>query len=67
MTLPALEAVRENFPGAHITVLAKPWVAPIFEDHPAVDHVLVYDKGNTSRDRFCRDVWNSPTDSKRAL
>ncbi|MCF8127107.1 MAG: lipopolysaccharide heptosyltransferase II [Deltaproteobacteria bacterium] len=49
MTLPALEAVRENFPGAHITVLAKPWVAPIFEDHPAVDHVLVYDKGNTTR------------------
>ncbi len=49
MTLPALEAVRENFPGAHITLLAKPWVAPLFESHPAVDRVLVYDKGNTSR------------------
>ncbi len=54
MTLPALEAVRENFPGGHITVLAKPWVAPIFEDHPAVDHVLVYEKGNTSRAAFAR-------------
>jgi len=52
MTLPALAAVRENFPGAHLTVLAKPWVAPIFEDHPAVDHVLVYEKGNTARAAF---------------
>ena len=46
MTLPALEAVRENFPGRDITVLAKPWVAPLFENHPAVDHVLVFDKGH---------------------
>jgi heptosyltransferase-2 len=52
MTLPALDAVRENFPGAHITVLAKPWVAPIFQNHPAVDHVLVYDKGNTAKAAF---------------
>jgi len=49
MTLPALEAVRENFPGAHIAVLAKPWVAPLFENHPAVDHVLVFDKGKGTR------------------
>lgn len=52
MTLPALESVRENFPGAHITVLAKPWVAPIFEHHPAVDRVLVFDKGKGARDGF---------------
>ena len=25
MTLPALEAVRENFPGRYMAVLAKPW------------------------------------------
>jgi heptosyltransferase-2 len=52
MTLPALEAVRENFPGRHITVLAKPWVAPLFENHPAVDRVLVFDKGNGFRAGF---------------
>lgn len=50
MTLPALEAVRENFPGAHITVLSKPWVAPLFENHPAVDGVMVFDKGNGFRE-----------------
>ncbi len=44
MTLPALEAVRENFPSASITVLARPWVATVFENHPAVTHVLVYNK-----------------------
>jgi len=52
MTLPALEAVRENFPGRHITVLAKPWVAPLFENHPAVDRVLALDKGNGARAGF---------------
>jgi lipopolysaccharide heptosyltransferase II len=52
MTLPALEAVRESFPGRHITVLAKPWVAPLFEHHPAVDRVLVLDKGNGFRAGF---------------
>ncbi|MFP4085571.1 MAG: lipopolysaccharide heptosyltransferase II [Desulfobacteraceae bacterium] len=44
MTLPALEAVRENFPESNITVLAKPWVAPIFEGHPAINRVMVYKK-----------------------
>ncbi len=48
MTLPALQAVRENFPGAHISVVAKPWVSPLFENHPAVDRVMVFDKGTGS-------------------
>ena len=45
MTLPALEAVKENFPSASITVLAKPWVEPIFSKHPAVDRILTFRKG----------------------
>jgi heptosyltransferase-2 len=45
MTLPALEAVRENFPNSEITVLAKPWVASLYEAHPAVDAVLPFQKG----------------------
>ena len=44
MTLPALEAVRENFPHSTITVLARPWVAPLVESHPAVDKVMVFNK-----------------------
>jgi len=45
MTLPALEAVRDNFPSALITVLAKPWVLPLLESHPAVDAVIPLKKG----------------------
>lgn len=44
MTLPALEAVRENFPGSGITVLARPWVVPLVENHPAVDAALPFTK-----------------------
>ncbi len=46
MTLPALEAAGKCFPDAHITVLAKPWVAPLFEGHPVVDDVITYNPGS---------------------
>ena len=45
MTLPALDALRDTFPSRFIAVLAKPWVAPIYEHHPAVDRVLLLEKG----------------------
>ena len=45
MTTPAVRAIRQNFPGAHISMLAKPWVAPVFAHSPHVDDVLVYDSG----------------------
>ena len=45
MTLPALDALGENFPTAEIIVLAKPWVAPVYADHPAVSRVMIYRKG----------------------
>ena len=44
MTLPALEAIRENFPSSSISVLAKPWVVPLLENHPAVDDVILFRK-----------------------
>jgi len=46
MTMPALEAVRENFPESSITVLSKPWVVSLYENHPAVDKVIHFNKGN---------------------
>jgi heptosyltransferase-2 len=42
MSLPSLEAVRANFPGRKISVLAKPWVAPLYESYPVVDEVIHY-------------------------
>ena len=44
MTLPALEAVRECFPKSNISILAKPWVIPLFEAHPMVDEVIPIEK-----------------------
>jgi heptosyltransferase-2 len=43
MTTPAVRAIRKNFPHAHITLLAKPWVAPVFQYSPHVDHIMHYD------------------------
>ena len=43
MSTPALRAVRRAFPGARITLLAKPWVIPIFEKSPDIDEIMVYE------------------------
>jgi heptosyltransferase II len=42
MTTPAIRAIRRNFPSAHITLLAKPWVAPVFAHNPDIDAVMIY-------------------------
>lgn len=43
ITTPAIRAVRKNFPEAKISLLAKPWVAPIFYNNPYIDNILLYD------------------------
>ncbi|MBU0988307.1 MAG: lipopolysaccharide heptosyltransferase II [Proteobacteria bacterium] len=43
MTTPAVRSVRHNFPCAHISILVKPWVRPVFENSAHVDSVLTYD------------------------
>ena len=45
MTLPSLAAVRRAFPHAQITVLANPWVVSLLKNHPAVDRIMIIDKG----------------------
>ncbi len=42
MTTPVLRAVRKNYPDVHITILAKPWVAPVFYNNPNIDEILIY-------------------------
>jgi len=43
MSVPALRAVRERFPPAHIAVLAKPWVADLYRRESFADEVIAYD------------------------
>ncbi len=43
MTLPALAALGASCPQARITVLAKPWVAAVYQTSPVVNEVLAVD------------------------
>lgn len=43
MTLPALRSLKKAFPGAHIALLVKPWVAPLFEQNPDINEVTIYE------------------------
>ena len=65
MTTPAVRAIRHNFPGARISLLAKPWVAPVFAHSPHVDEIIVFDangrhKGFGGTIRLARDLRTPP-------
>jgi len=53
MSLPALRALRETSPGAHIAILAKPWVADLYRREPFCDELIPY----TSR--TLAEKWNA--------
>ena len=42
MSLPALRALRERFPQAHIAILAKPWVAGLYHRERFCDRLIPY-------------------------
>lgn len=42
MSLPAIRAIRERFPTAHIAILARPWVADLYARETAIDRVIPY-------------------------
>ncbi len=61
LTTPAIRAIRKNFPHSEITILAKPWVVPVFEENPHVDSIMIYEsnnrhKGWRGRLRLIRDI-----------
>jgi len=43
MSLPALEQLKTAFPKSHVCVLLRPWVRFVYEGHPAVDEILIYE------------------------
>lgn len=42
MSLPALAAVRRRHPRAHISILARPWVAGLYRAEPFADEIIPY-------------------------
>ena len=51
MSLPALRALRDHYPNAHIAVLALPWVADLYGREPFCDEVVAYPAGRGMRAR----------------
>jgi heptosyltransferase-2 len=43
MSLPALRALRDRFPRARISILAKPWVADLYGREPFCDQLIPYE------------------------
>jgi len=61
MTTPAVRAIRKRFPNSHVSLLAKPWVMPVFENSEHIDRLLIYDdkgrhKGIFGKFRLARDL-----------
>ncbi len=52
MSLPALEALKANFPKSSLSVLTRPWAKDLLVSLPCVDHLLVYDPGSSVLERF---------------
>jgi len=46
MSLPALRALRERFPDAHIAILAKPWVSDLYHREPFCNEMIPYTPGS---------------------
>ncbi len=42
MSLPAFSALRRQHPNAHISVLARPWVADLYRHEPFADEIIPY-------------------------
>ena len=46
MSIPALRALRQRFPTAEISILAKPWVADLYGREPFCDRIIPYTPRN---------------------
>jgi heptosyltransferase-2 len=57
MSLPALRALRERLPQAHIAILARPWVADLYRREPFCDELISYTpRGWAAKWRAGRDL-----------
>jgi heptosyltransferase II len=56
LSLPALRAVRANFPEAHIAIVARPYVADIYRDQGVCDELIAYDPQGKHRGWRGREV-----------
>ncbi|MGH8100492.1 MAG: glycosyltransferase family 9 protein, partial [Chthoniobacterales bacterium] len=61
MSLPALHVIRNRWPGASISILAKPWVADLYRDQSCADKLILYEnagrhRGFWGRERLAKEL-----------
>ena len=56
MAMPAVQRLKKNRLGCHLTVLAKPGVAPLWSMHEAIDQVAVLPKGTPATFRMAAQL-----------
>ncbi len=57
LSTPSLFALRRFLPDAEIDILVEDWVAPVLDNHPHLDNVVVLERGGfTSRARVARQI-----------
>ncbi len=49
MAVPALQALRSQYPSAYISILARPWVAGLYGREPFCDELLPYEAPRSAR------------------
>lgn len=52
LSTPALKAVRDKYPNAHIACMVRPYAEDIIRDNPYVDEVVLYDKYGKHKSLF---------------
>jgi heptosyltransferase-2 len=63
MSVPALHALRERFPNARISILARPWVASLYEREPFCDDLIPYEAPRGWKG--LRQKWTAASDLRR--
>ena len=72
MALPALRAVRAGFPEVHLAILARPYVADLYQDQALADELIEYDlrgvhAGVRGRERLAADLREKKFDAALLL
>jgi heptosyltransferase-2 len=52
MSLPAIRAIRDALPEAHIALVARPWVADLYAREDSLSRVIPYPKPASLRQRL---------------
>jgi predicted lipopolysaccharide heptosyltransferase III len=57
LSTPALFALKRFLPQAQVDILVEDWVAPLLDDHPCIDNVVVLERGGmVARTRVVREL-----------